>query len=500
MGFNSYYSLNKESKIVIYGVNTQSRELVKLLLSKGFEILAFLDKRAGELIQVDGIPVHEMSRFSVSKEDNAICAIIALNNAMQHDKIAFDLFDKGLNKIIFAPMRIDFHKKYAGELREIYNQVLLGNIEQVKEIPYYEMLINDNENINTNIYNETENYITVQVEADIVYTSTKEQFESMWDLKVLPVTDIPLVMLKQQHQILEYFWGGEFNISLTQYLNDLGVNSCNYTNAYTDEQIICQRAKLYELWNEHFCEGLDFFISSAPLAKWNNKGYFNLSDGHHRSVFLLKKGVYYLPIRICRHDWEKWKNAKIIESNNFRQCVAELSLHTPIPNPFFQKKSFYNKISIIESMLLIQKNLPGELYKNKTVLCIDNMYGYYGFNLRRMGAKNVILYAQDGDQKRMMEQLTQLYELSQINTVIESIWSEPEHPAVVLAIGGIEIQSLKHDIFKKYINGKIEALLIAFTERERELIDDDIEQQMIQISKVFEGSEILGIYLLRGRL
>ena len=493
---DDFYELNNELKIVIYGVNEQSRRLAKLLLSMNYEIILFLDRRAEELKEVEGIHVQELSDFTVSKIEKKICIIIALNNAMQHDEIAADLFDKGINKIIFVPMEFKYYEKFACQLREAYNQILLGNIEEINEIPYYETLICDSSNSKDvkSVWSENEKYLTVKVMADIVYTSAKEELELIGRADFLPMADMPLMMLRQFQNMFEYFWGGAEFGNLQEYLSDYGVNSCNYTNSYTDEQIILQRAQLYELWNEHFSEGLEFFVLSAPLAKWNDNGYFNLTDGHHRLIFLLKKGLHYLPIRISRQDWDKWRNVKVIDSMDIEKDGVDLV--TPIPNPYFQKRSFYNKTSIIESMLHIQKNLPRDLYKDKRVLCIDSMYGYYGFNLRRMGAENVLLYAQNSEKKRVMEQLSQLYGLQNIDVIEECVWTNLNHLSLVLLIGGAELISYKQDIIKKFRLKEIDAVLISLSEDEMGLIGDNIRINIVQVSKVFQGTQMFGIYLL----
>ena len=145
------------------------------------------------------------------------------------NQIVTTLYDKGINKIIFVPMKLKYYEKFACQLREIYNQIILGNIEGINEIPYYETLICDSSNSEEykSVWSENEKNLTVKVMADIVYTSAKEELELIGRTDLLPMADIPLIMFKQYQNMFEYFWSGSESGDIREYLNDYGVNSCN---------------------------------------------------------------------------------------------------------------------------------------------------------------------------------------------------------------------------------------------------------------------------------
>lgn len=480
-----YWAWNRELKIFLYGVNRYSQKLADTLRDSDFQVLAYIDRRASELKNINGIDVYEMDSIFLDI-CNEICVIIMLQNAMQHDEIAKELFGKGIEKIIFVPMLLNYNKVYANDLRRIYNRILLGDLKEI-EVPYYRMLVRDSVlKLVETFYVESKNYITISVSADILYTTMKE---------AEPYADIPLVAFKPYNQMFRYFLA-EGAGDVKEYLEKYGVNSCNYTHSFTDDEIILQREMLYEIWNEHFQEGIDFFVSSAPLASWNVKGYFNLMEGQHRTLFLLKKGIYYLPVQISREDYERWKNISIVDEIKDDELV--INAKCPIHNPYFQKDSFYNKISIIDSMLQLQQNLPEVLYRDKEILSIDTICGYYGFNLRRMGGRSVTLFAVDDSDRHTMMSFLELYRLEGIDIQTDLKREIFQQFSFISIIGSNEkIDCFKWDIVNDFDNLKSEAVLLSLTHKEMKTISETMKKRMVLVSKVFMETEMSYIYLLQ---
>lgn len=479
-----YWNWNKQIDIVLYGVNRYSQQLADTFCDNGYQVLAYLDRRADELVKVNGIDVYDMESFSYKGKE--ICVIIMLQNAMQHDEIAQELFKKGVEKIVFVPMSFKYKGKYTGDIIKAYNNIIQGNFEEI-EIPYYKTLIQDsNMRPREKFYTEDKNYVTILVSADILYTAIIEPE---------PYADVPLSAFKPYDQMFKYFLPDGAG-DIKEYLEKFGVNSCNYTNSFTNDRIILQREQLYEIWNEHFQEGIDFFVSSAPGARWNSSGYFNLMEGQHRSLFLLKKGIYYLPVQISKDDYEKWKNNDWLEKLNLDDKLVDIEC--PIQNPYFHNQSFYNKISVIESMLQIQQNLSASIYKNKKLLSMDSMYGYYGFHLRRMGGKSVTLLVKNDKERNIAESLLDLYRLHDVDIQSDSQTVEFNRFSFVLLIGSNdEISHHKYTLLNSFEKLEIEAVLFSLTDAEKESVDELVKERMIYVSKVFLKDRMTEIFLLR---
>lgn len=442
-----YYEWSRELKIILYGVNEYAVRLAGILRRDGFAIIAFIDRRADELKNVQDIPVYEMDDPYLRMKDQDRCVLIMLQNAMQHDEIAEKLSERGIEKIIYIPMRFGAHAKYAYELIEVYNAILIGNYQAIGKIPYYQYL--------KHIRQEQEekqsgDYLTADVEADLIFTSQVEP---------APYADVPLVRFAPYTTLFEYLGANENLASVPkEYLERYGVKSCNYTNTYTDQDILRQRAELYELWNEHFQAGREFFRASAPLAQWNERGYFNLCEGQHRTLFLVTKGLRYVPVRLKREDYEKWKGS-------YKEQV---------------------KISLIDSMLWMQKNLPDECYRDRTVLSMDDMQGFYGRHMYRLGGGKVIIV--DADAAGSAADAGWEYD--------ERLHSEELREAgMVLLIGSsVRIAEAKEMLWQLWRQGLPTEALVGMTEQEYAMLDAEIRKRAVWISKVFWETEMLNIY------
>ena len=486
------YVLDLNLEIVLYGFNRYSLELMRKLKEYSYKEISFIDRRANELRCSEEIQVYTVENISQYVDVNHACVIIMLQNALQHDAIAANLYKLGFEKIIFVPMQQKYNIGIANKFRCLYNLLLLGEISDVKEIPFYNALFLEDKKAKLEILDQSKNYLIVRAICDIVYTNPVSAVGGKRNL--LKYADIPLSAYKPYNELFMYLQGegGE----LEEYLQDYGVNSCNYTNSYVNNDIIVQREKLYEVWNEHFQEGLEFFVSSAPLAEWNKNGYFNLLEGQHRTLFLLKKGVYYLPIRISRVDWEKWQNTKRVRQLNNIINTSVLGI-SPVQNPYFQESSFYNKVSIINSMLNIQQKIARDLYYGKKILAIDEMLGYYGINLCRMGAKSVTLYAENFSQEEIIQSLIDLYGLEKISIEKQINWEEINQFSFISVIGENNIiKAIKNELLHLFSKIEVKTVLISMTKGEYELVDGELKQRLTIISRVFLEGEMIDIYLL----
>lgn len=108
-------------------------------------------------------------------------------------------------------------------------------------------------------------------------------------------------------------YAGDSIVNLTPYYQlyhciDKGEGECSdYLNTQIGDdsekgKVLKDRYKLFEIYEKVFETDRDFFIDSAPRARWNKRGYFNIEDGHHRATYLFYKGIWDIPIRIQETD------------------------------------------------------------------------------------------------------------------------------------------------------------------------------------------------------
>ena len=287
---------------ILYGANDYLKSVLKTLRNNNISIGCIVDKRAEDLKEIQGIPVFTEEDIREYGTHQDLLVFMLLQNAMQHDEIAERLSSFGYERIVYVPMSDVPGNTKASQLRNIYNLVMLGDLLSIRGIPRYDQKIYSEWTVGDIIF-ESINFVTTIIPAEIVYTNPKWVCAGRSEL--LKYADIPLIEYTPYIELMKWLFGEEAD--LTEYLNDYGVNSCKYNNEYTDNTILNRRKQLFELWEKHYAANDKLFEDSAPLVEYNLKGYFNLLEGQHRSLFLIKKGCTMIPVRMKKSDFEKWQ-------------------------------------------------------------------------------------------------------------------------------------------------------------------------------------------------
>lgn len=302
-------------------------------LSAGKNVTAFIDRRAEEIGDINGIPVY--ATFPSAKSGD--CLIIALQNALQHDDIAKQANEHGFERILYVPMNSEIAQDKAQIMRNAYNSVILNDwVAEQRPIPNYSEMYSsdalasalpDEKPANNN------KYIVVRVPIDVVYTS----------LEANEFSDMPLAAFHPYNILFDYFESKSPKEPDTPnaYLERNAQR--DYTGKKDVKKTIAMRGECIEKYTEFFQDGLDFALSSAPLAQWNARACFNLCEGHHRTIWLLRNGIYYLPLRISIDDYKKYANIEALKEIRTDVSFINIQHLTPISNPCFNKSSFHNK-------------------------------------------------------------------------------------------------------------------------------------------------------------
>ena len=155
--------------------------------------------------------------------------------------------------------------------------------------------------------------------------------------------------------------------------------SCNvFDIKILDKQFrryINQKFELYQSMSEQLFHTPEFFYNNPVRVKWNNaegKNYFNIIDGNNRVAFLLAKGIYDIPCRMSKEDYNKW----------------EKSLNSVITNP--SKVSLYYREAFFRiCRWLREKKIR---IKDKRILCLESNGDYMKNHFVRMGGRKVLSY------------------------------------------------------------------------------------------------------------
>ncbi len=294
------FSLNKSDKIWIYGYSRIGKNIYKILQNSGYCVCGYLDRRALEF-------ANERVVQPDRKYGDCDVVIISLQSVISQMDVADELWKKGCQKIIFAAADRKYDLQKARKVRYVYERLLNGDIlSEGVLIPMYEDMLVKESMDEPWIIRRYKAYLTIWCPAELLYTPA----ESMIDAKTYQRTQA----LGIKH------W--ELDAPLLAALNDpndMGI-IIQYAILHKGDPIQHMEnvSKLFErdmwkhemrivsLWEWEYSRGLDYFIDAPPRCVWNGKGYFNIFDGCHRSVFLLLKDMAFLPISVSHDDYGKF--------------------------------------------------------------------------------------------------------------------------------------------------------------------------------------------------
>lgn len=282
------YSIERDDAILLYGYNLYCREQADKLIDGRYTVAGIIDKNADGKERYRGIEV--VSSIESCSVLEKICVFIMLQNGMLHWEIVKDLYLYGVRRAVFLPMKTGFyHDDIQNEFIIQYNYMMEGAYSSMR-VPYLqkEMFepavrrcwrmarqLDDGEAI-------------IWVDKNLLRTTLQEEEK---------YRDIPIAGFTPYVSLFSYLAGDKRDIS--EYIRLYGLTPFPETSIEARDYVLGKRQDLYAFFEEKFCSGsMDYFVAAAPKAVWNEKGYLNLCEGQHRCVYLLTKGLSYLPVRV----------------------------------------------------------------------------------------------------------------------------------------------------------------------------------------------------------
>lgn len=316
------FDINKNTPIILYGYSTRGVPVYEQMKTAGYDVKGFFDRNAVKLRKGGQENIWTVEEYG-NREKEAVVIVICFENAIEQNKVAEFLYKNGFYKTVYLPMGMEYRQSAARQMREVYNFLLEERYELLKEIPEYEEL--HAESNAGNIIKKDNGRYTVWMPIEYVYTDNviripyaeEKQKNQEFIHFVHEYMDIPLYMNHIYLSLYRFFLGqGELdeNYFRFQDLEDRKEDFEPYK-----ARLLKDRYQLFCIFDQEFNRGDAFFVDSAPRAVWNEKGYFNLTDGHHRSAFLYVMGYTSLPIVITENDYIKY--------NRFIKSVEMKTIH-----------------------------------------------------------------------------------------------------------------------------------------------------------------------------
>lgn len=386
-----YYNVNKNTNFIIYGAGLIGINVYNHLINNGFNVIAFLDKRANEIKIHKNIKIlYPKSNYITNEEKQNSVIVITLANVFDHYFIAKQLYKLGYKNILFMDKSIGNNtNKYADILNNCYEDLLEGNCIVSKVFPIFNSYDNyRKDNINSLIIKDNGNDIIAYVPSELLYTEKNRnenvlnnRFSMYYDYSVY--FSLPILSLFNTFE-------GKKGYDLKTYIEFYKTSHSKFSLIDDQEALrhVKDRYKVYNNMSMALNIDKSYFEKNPVKVKWNEKGYFNIVDGHHRTLFLLAKNLYLIPCKIMQSDYTKY-----INNDKLKFCMdyidisrSSMNIQTNIAHPYLYSNSRINNNSTIK-LVAICNYLSEKCIdvKNLSLLDINSNIGYYSRFFFKMG-------------------------------------------------------------------------------------------------------------------
>ena len=399
-------------KVLLYGAGEVGERTMHQLQSNNHKIIAFLDRKKEGYIY--DVPIYTIEKYKEEmKEDDTIPVIICLSNGALHKDVADDLYKNGFQVIFFCPIGYALSNKEKVRLNEIYNQALKGRLNEILPYEYYQRF-NFSE---TGIIKDDGEQVVAWVGQEILFS--EDIFTWTGDLSKIHCindgVDVNLNIYHWYQELFEYFDGKNDNCK--SYLDIFHLEE----NSLPARKKLLDREKLYHEFERQLRTGLECFIESSTEVIWNEKNYFNLVGGHHRTMFLQHKGYAFYPVRMKKDVYEYWKNEGVL--NQFIEFIREHEIeetYVPIPNPYFMDFPSKRENSGKGVLYAVLQYLGPIRLEGRVVTDISQYQGYFARMAKRMCADKVVFSSFEKEQILMARMIAELVHLEDISFEIIS--------------------------------------------------------------------------------
>ncbi|MBA4507798.1 hypothetical protein K8O91_12475 [Clostridium sporogenes] len=422
----TYFNINENTKFIIYGAGLLGKDIYDKLIKNNFKVTAFLDRRAEKVNMQLKIKVFypQSDSINIEEKENSV-VIISLANVFEHHDIAKYLYSLGYKNILYKENVLNnLYSEHNNNLNNCYEKLLEGKTIINKKIPTFPTLYKHEINNRKSFLIKDDNLeIITYLPSELIFTEKKKninvldnKFSKYYDHSVY--FSIPAISLFNTFE-------GKINYDLDNYIEFYKTSHSKFSHIDNDEAMrhINDRFKVYNYMSLALNINKGFFEKNPVKVEWNDKGYFNIIDGYHRTVFFLVKNLYKIPCKIKKSEYEKFINMKKLElCTNYMKRNKIVSTNSHITHPYFY---FYkNKQQNIASRklasicyYLAQQNID---IKKQTLLDVNSDISYYTQFFSRMGL-NVVSIEKDIIKFNLAKLLNELFYCNSIKMINNDI-------------------------------------------------------------------------------
>lgn len=355
------FSINKDTRIFLYGAASIGKIVYENLYAKGIEAAGFIDKRADEIDVFLGKPVYKFEKFLSDQPEDTV-VVVSVKNVFEHDSIAEKFINNGFCNLIFKPKSVLENRASAEEIRvgRIYDAMLDGSQVDMVNICSITKLAGYFYKDYALVREDGEDCIAL-LPMSLLFTNNYDPEQHKWGN----------VNLYSFFTHDDFFQSLEGNTSKSSklYVDEYCVYSAKQQKDITitekwRENVVANRTMIYEQMRLSLEIDPGFFYRNPATATWNQKRkYFNLTSGKHRCMFLVSKGYYYLPVRISKNDYSDWCRKEVVEQLWLTmQSKGYNSYDGIVSHPNFYKYSSIGWVFVASCIHEINNALAKKIY------------------------------------------------------------------------------------------------------------------------------------------
>ena len=364
--------LGNEKEIIVYGAGSYGQTVMNTIFRNDKDFVCYAVSE-GEKAPSDigGIPVYYIDELK-EKRENALLLISVLNT-------------QALDEMTNTATLLGFRRIH-------YPLGIVGDVinPQISNYIFLKRDLNDQ----AIIKNVGDDEAVCMLPIDLLFSERTEDlldkgFGSKWEKFHKKWSDIPFISLIPHRKLFEFFQYGIGDVDVyCEWCHDIfELIGHNYIPQKND--IIENKYQQFVFMQSQINGGMDYFLENPCIAKWNAKGkYWNLSDGHHRAMFLYLSGMRRIPVRVKWDDYKKYRNED--SAGKVMDLLREqkrMEYYQPIENPYF-----YDIVAIRDGFVksrihFCMEHFAYHRWDGKKVLDIGANMGAFGRMFSRLGAE-----------------------------------------------------------------------------------------------------------------
>lgn len=322
---------------ILYGAAGFGRLIGNSLKECGINVVGYVDKRAFELSTWNNLPVWSICDIPQKYTASDTVIYISVKNVFEHEQIVAEFREKtNYRKIIYKPYSVllGYGSKDEIKISEIWDNLPNGRVDfQLPELNRCKLK-------HDFAYIEGQEEVKAYIPAEFIFTNDYQNSAmSQWG-------NICILAL-YTHIEFFHFLDNKSNVRPDDYLEKFHAYSAGVgdnveiTNAWKDN-VVKNRTQVYEQMKESMDLDPLFFVRNAAEARWNeDKKYFNLTSGKHRTTFQVAMGKKYIPLKITKTDYAKFVHESEVESTI--QLLEDVKKDVMIPHPFFYRGEYKDR-------------------------------------------------------------------------------------------------------------------------------------------------------------